>query len=96
MGARLLRFGRNYKSLAFGTWHAYESYNTGIRHADVRATILGLGTQILRIPAQRKFISAECHSHSNPHKPPKNCGAHNLHARINFNLSVLFSSIPID
>jgi len=34
-------------------------------------TILGLGMQIPEIPAQRKFVSAECHAHSNVHKPPK-------------------------
>jgi len=34
----------------------------------IKATILGLGMQI---PAQRKFVSAECHAHSNAHKPPK-------------------------
>jgi len=27
--------------------------------------------QILEIPAQRKFVSAGCHAHSNAHKPPK-------------------------
>jgi len=27
--------------------------------------------QIPEIPAQRKFISAECHAHSNAHKPQK-------------------------
>jgi len=33
--------------------------------------ILGLGMQIPEIPAQRKFVSAMCHAHSNAHKPPK-------------------------
>jgi len=28
-------------------------------------------TQILEVPAQRKFVSAGCHAHSNAHKPPK-------------------------
>jgi len=37
----------------------------------IQATILGLGMQISEIPAQRKFFSAECHAHSNAHKPPK-------------------------
>jgi len=37
----------------------------------IQATILGLGMQIPEIPAQRKFVSAECHAHSNAHKPPK-------------------------
>jgi len=36
-----------------------------------QATILGLGMQIPEIPAQRKFVTAECHAHSNAHKPPK-------------------------
>jgi len=36
----------------------YTSYNT-------------LGMQIPEIPAQRKFVSAACHAHSNAHKPPK-------------------------
>jgi len=27
--------------------------------------------QIPEIPAQRKFISAECHARSNAHQPPK-------------------------
>jgi len=26
---------------------------------------------ILEIPAQRKFVSSECHASSNAHKPPK-------------------------
>jgi len=37
----------------------------------IRATILGLNMKISKIPAQRKFVSAECHAHSNAHKPPK-------------------------
>jgi len=37
----------------------------------IRATILGLGMQIPEIPAQLEFVSAMCHAHSNPHKPPK-------------------------
>jgi len=27
--------------------------------------------QIPEIPAQRKFVSAGCHAHSNAYKPPK-------------------------
>jgi len=27
--------------------------------------------QILEIPAQRKFVSTKCHTHSNGHKPLK-------------------------
>jgi len=30
-----------------------------------QATILGLGMQIPEIPAQRKFVSEECHSSKN-------------------------------
>jgi len=41
----------------------------------IRATILGLGMQIPEIPAQRKFVSAMCHAHSNSHNPPKNLAA---------------------
>jgi len=37
----------------------------------IQATILGLGMQIPKIPAQRNFVSAECHAHSNAHKPHK-------------------------
>jgi len=37
----------------------------------IQATIQELGMQILEISAQRKFDSAECHAHSNAHKPPK-------------------------
>jgi len=37
----------------------------------IEATILVLGMQISEIPAQRKFISEQCHAHSNAHKPPK-------------------------
>jgi len=37
----------------------------------IRAAILGLGMQILEIPAQRRFASSVCHAYSNPHKLPK-------------------------
>jgi len=37
----------------------------------IRATILGLCMQIPEIPAQRKFVSAMFHAHSNAHKSPK-------------------------
>jgi len=30
-----------------------------------------LGMQIPELPAQRKFVTAECHAHSSTHKPPK-------------------------
>jgi len=37
--------------------------------------LLGFGKQIPELPAQRKFVSKECHAHSNAHsnahKPPK-------------------------
>jgi len=35
-------------------------------NAEISKTI-----KIPKIPAQRKFVSAECHGHSNAHKPPK-------------------------
>jgi len=37
----------------------------------IKAAVLGLGRQILEIPAQRKFVSSVCHAHCNSHKPPK-------------------------
>jgi len=37
----------------------------------IQATIPGLGMQIPEIPAQRKFVSAECQAHCNAYKPPK-------------------------
>jgi len=33
----------------------------------IKAAILGLGMQILEIPAQLKFVSSECHAYK-PHK----------------------------
>jgi len=36
----------------------------------VEFTNWGLGMQIPEIPAQRKFVSAMCHAHSNAHKMP--------------------------
>jgi len=47
----------------------------------IQATILGLGMQIPEIPAQRKFVSAECHAHSNAHNPSK-IGSYSFYARI--------------
>jgi len=38
----------------------------------IRATLLGLGMQIPKIPAQRKFVSEMCLAHFNAHKPPTN------------------------
>jgi len=35
------------------------------RSETIKAAILGLGMQILEIPAQRKFVSSVCHAHSN-------------------------------
>jgi len=37
----------------------------------IKAAILGLGMQILVIPAQRKFVSSACHADSNSHTPAK-------------------------
>jgi len=37
----------------------------------IRATILELGMQIPKIPAQRKSVSEMCHAHSIAHKPTK-------------------------
>jgi len=37
----------------------------------IRARLLGFGMQIPELPAQRKFVSAESHAHSNAHKPTK-------------------------
>jgi len=37
----------------------------------IQASILGLGMHIPEIPAQRKFVSAECHVRSNAYKPTK-------------------------
>jgi len=48
----------------------------------MRVKILGLGTQIPEIPAQRKFVSVECQAHSKAHKPPKNGGSYSFDARI--------------
>jgi len=44
----------------------------------IRATILGLGMQIPEIPAQREFVSAWCHAHSNV----QYCGSYSFDARI--------------
>jgi len=37
----------------------------------IRARLLRFGVQISELLTQRKFVSAECHAHSNAHKPPK-------------------------
>jgi len=37
----------------------------------IRAGLLKFGVQIPELLTQRKFVSAECHAHSNAHKPPK-------------------------
>jgi len=51
---------------------AMSSVRINIEISDtIRATILGLGMQIPEIPAQRKFVSAMWHAHSNAHKSPK-------------------------
>jgi len=38
----------------------------------VKDAILGLGMQVLEIPAQRKFVTRICHAQSNAHKPARN------------------------
>jgi len=48
----------------------------------IQATILGIGVWI---PAQRKFVSAECHAYSNAHKPPKTVAPKVLKLEKNFN-----------
>jgi len=35
----------------------------------IRARLLGCGMQIPQLLAQRTFVSAMCHAHSNAHKP---------------------------
>jgi len=41
-------------------------------NAEISETrLLGFGVQIPELLTQRKFVSAECHVHSNAHKPPK-------------------------
>jgi len=37
---------------------------------DIKAAVLGLGMQILKLPVQRKFVSSVCHTLSNAHKAP--------------------------
>jgi len=37
----------------------------------MRARLLRFGVQIPELLTQRKFVSVECHDHSNAHKPPK-------------------------
>jgi len=37
----------------------------------IGARLLGFGVQIPELLTQRKFVSTECHAHSNAHKPPK-------------------------
>jgi len=37
----------------------------------IRVRPLRFGEQIPELLTQRKFDSAECHAHSNAHKPPK-------------------------
>jgi len=38
---------------------------------NIRAGLLRLGVQISELLTQRKFVSAECHAHSDAQKPPK-------------------------
>jgi len=37
----------------------------------MRARLLRFGVQIPELLTQRKFVSLQCHAHSNAHKPPK-------------------------
>jgi len=37
----------------------------------IGARLLRFGVQVPELLMQRKFVSAECHAHSNAHKPPK-------------------------
>jgi len=60
----------------------------------INAAILGLGMQILEIPAQRKFDPSVCHGHFHAHKPPRTVVPIVLIAtKI---LTEMFLSIPID
>jgi len=43
----------------------------GVISETIKAAILRLGMQILKNPAQRKFVSSLCHAHSYAHKLPK-------------------------
>jgi len=47
----------------------------------IRVRLLRFGVQIPELLTQRKFVSAECHAHSNAHKPPKT-GCYSFDARI--------------
>jgi len=37
----------------------------------MEARLLRFGEQIPELLTKRKFVSVECHAHSNAHKPPK-------------------------
>jgi len=65
--------------------------NGGISET-IRARLLGLGMQIAAVLAQRKFVSARCHAHSNADIPPKTVAPTVLMLEYKF----YFSSIPID
>jgi len=56
----------------------------------IKDAILGLGMQILEIPAQRNFV---CHAHSTPTNP-KNCGYYSFSARIKM-LAKMYCSVQI-
>jgi len=48
-------------------------------------TLLVFGMQIPELLTQRKFVSAECHAHSNDHKSPKPVAPTIFMLEINFN-----------
>jgi len=48
----------------------------------IGARLLRFGVQIPELLTQRKFVSAECHAHSNAQKPPKTTGCYSFAARI--------------
>jgi len=47
----------------------------------IRSRLLRFGMQIPELLTQRKFVSAECHVHSNA-KTAKNCGSYSFDVRI--------------
>jgi len=62
----------------------------------IRARLLRFGVQIPELLTQRKFVSAECHTHSNAHKPPKLVAPTIFMLEKKVNRNVLVWSIPID
>jgi len=45
-----------------------------VMHNVSYARLLRFGVQIPELHTQSKFLSEECHAHSNAHKPPKTVG----------------------